>query len=331
MKKIIMTLSTAIMLTATIGCKSAGSGSNTAVSADDSATAMPMFSTDSAMTYLKAQTDMGPRVPGSEAHRACGDYLVEKLSHFNPDTIIEQQVEVAAWNGDRLPLRNILARFNTSAQGSPVLLLAHWDSRPWADAETDPAKIKHPIDGANDGASGVAVLLEIARMAAAHGTLMPLDILLVDGEDYGAPEENGGEESSWCLGTQEWLKSNPYDHRPLPRYAILLDMVGGQGAQFHREAVSNAYAPAIVDVVWNTAAGLGLGDRFVNQPGGAVIDDHLFLNKAGIPAIDIIENRNGATGSFNPTWHTLNDTYDNIDPAAIGDTGRLVAYLTIKR
>lgn len=331
MKRSLTTYFVIILLTAVTGCKSAGKGYNSSSTSVMTEVTVPVFSTDSAMSYLKAQTDMGPRVPGSEAHRRCGDYLVEQLLKFNPDTIIEQQVEVMAWNGDRLPLRNILVRFNTAVQSSPVLLLSHWDSRPWADAESDPAKASQPIDGANDGASGVAVLLEIARMASIHGTIMPLDILLVDGEDYGSPEEHGGEESSWCLGTQAWLESNPYAGTSTPRYAILLDMVGGQGSRFHREAVSNAYAPGIVDMVWNTAASLGLSDRFVNKPGGAVIDDHLYLNKAGIPAVDIIECRNESTGSFNPTWHTLADTYENIDPAAISDTGRLVAFLTIKR
>ncbi|MBD5180224.1 MAG: M28 family peptidase [Bacteroidales bacterium] len=321
----------ACVATAMVSCKSSGAAKAEATGADAPALEVPAFSTDSAMSYLKAQTDLGPRVPGTKAHKECGDYLVERLTTWGADTVIEQNVTVKAWNGDELPLRNILARFNSDAPGDPILLLAHWDSRPWADAETDATKAKQPIDGANDGASGVAVLMEIARMAGEHGSIMPVDILLVDGEDYGSPGNSGGDETTWCLGTQAWLETSPYNNSRRPRYAILLDMVGGKGARFHREVVSNAYARDIVDMVWSTAASIGLGDRFVNTQGGAVVDDHLFINRYGIPAIDIIENYNESTGSFNPTWHTHDDTYENIDPSTISDTGRLISYLTIKR
>lgn len=319
-----LTACLAAMALCSCGCRR-----NTAAAADDTPGTRPAFDTDSAMSYLRAQTLFGPRVPGTEAHRRCGDYLAATLRRLGADTVIEQRAEVTAWNGDRLPLRNILARFNTAGNTAPVLLAAHWDSRPWADSETSPDRASQAIDGANDGASGVAVLLEIARQAQARGTLMPLDILLVDGEDYGA-HGDGGDENSWCLGTQQWLGTAPYASSPSPRYALLLDMVGGRGAQFHRERISDAYAPAIVNMVWNEAARIGLSHRFVNTRGGAVVDDHLFLNRAGIPAIDIIESMNPATGTFNPTWHTLDDTYENIDPAAVTDTGLLVSHLTIK-
>lgn len=288
------------------------------------------FNTDSAMSFLKAQTDFGPRVPGSQAHTACGDYLARTLRRLGADTVIEQNVGAIAWNSDRLPLRNILARFGSRNDVKPVLLVAHWDSRPWADSENDPVEAAKPIDGANDGASGVAVLLETARLAGINGTLMPLEILLTDGEDYGSPTETGGSETTWCLGTQAWLSTQPYAGREKPRYAILLDMVGGSNARFHREYISQRMAPGIVDMVWNAAASMGLADRFVNSEGGAVVDDHLFINRAGIPAINIIENQNPQTGTFNPTWHTHDDTYENIDPVTITDTGRLVAKLTIK-
>lgn len=306
-----------------------GSGSKSTETAAETVV-VPPFDTDSAMSYLKAQTDFGPRVPGTEAHALCGAYLASTLRRFGADTVVEQRVGAVAWNGDRLPLHNILARFNSKPGVKPVLLVAHWDSRPWADAETDSERASKPIDGANDGASGVAVLLEIARQASIHGTKMPLEILLVDGEDYGSRDDHG-DETSWCLGTQQWLAASPYDGIDRPRYAILLDMVGGRGALFHREYISNAYAPGIVDMVWNAAATIGLSDRFINEPGGAVVDDHLFLNKAGIPAIDIIESKNPLTGTFNPSWHTHDDNYSNIDPAAIADTGRLVSYLTIQK
>lgn len=278
------------------------------------------FAADSAMAFLHAQVDFGPRVPGSKAHEDCGEYLATTLSRLGADTVVEQRVDVTAWNGDRLPLRNILARFNPDSRKSRLLLVAHWDSRPWADAEG----VMTPIDGANDGASGVAVLLEIARLVGMSDTDRPVDILLVDGEDYGAPDGEDGSETTWCLGTQQWVKTMPYDFATLPRYAVLLDMVGGKNAKFHREIISDYMAADYVDMIWRRAARLGLGDRFVNSRGGAVVDDHLFLNRAGIPAVDIIESMHSATGSFNPTWHTHDDNIDNIDPATLGAVGRLV-------
>lgn len=299
------------------------------VAKHDEVTAQAPFDTDSAMSFLKAQTLMGPRVPGTDSHARCASWLTETLQRVGADTVTVHTSRATTWNGDEIPLYNIMGRFGTDKGNvAPVLLLAHWDSRPWADADADPSMHTHPIDGANDGASGVAVLLEIARQAGIHGTRMPIDILLVDGEDYGSHDDHG-DETSWCLGTQQWLQSDPYEGRTSPRYAILLDMVGGRDARFHREYISDTYAPHIVNMVWNEAARIGLADRFVNSRGGAVVDDHLFLNRAGIPAIDIIESLNPATGSFNPTWHTLEDNYNNIDPAPITDTGRLISHLTI--
>lgn len=281
------------------------------------------FSADSAMAFLRHQVDFGPRVPGSRAHKACGDYLVQELRRLGADTVIEQRVDVTAWNGDRLPLRNIMGRFNPDSREPRLLLVAHWDSRPWADAQG----VMTPIDGANDGASGVAVLLEIARLAGVADIDRPVDILLVDGEDYGSHDDATGDETSWCLGTQQWVKAMPYDFATLPRYAILLDMVGGRNAKFHRELISDYMAREYVDLIWQQAERIGLADRFINRQGGAVVDDHLFLNRAGIPAVDIIESMHPETGSFNPTWHTLNDNIDNIDPETLGIVGRLVENL----
>lgn len=287
------------------------------------------FDPDSAMTFLRAQTAAGPRVPGSQAHKATGDYLASTLRSLGADTVIEHLAEATAWNGDRLHLRNIMARYNPGSTGPRILLVAHWDSRPWADSETDPSRSSLPIDGANDGASGVAVLLETARLMSLDRPADPVDILFVDGEDYGS--DASPDETSWCLGTQAWVKEMPYDFSTLPRYAVLLDMVGGRDARFHRETVSNYLAKEIVDRLWSRATRLGMADRFINEPGGTVVDDHLFLNRAGIPAIDIIESKNPATGSFNPTWHTLDDTADNIDPASLGAVGRLVESIVYDR
>lgn len=290
------------------------------------------FDADSALAYIKAQVDRGPRVPGSKAHTQTGDYLVSTLRRLGADTVIEQRATATAWDGHRLPLRNILARFNPASTGRRILLVAHWDTRPWADNDPDPARRDKPIDGANDGASGVGILLEIARLIGERPAAEPVDILLVDGEDYGAPDDTpGADETSWCLGTQQWIPAMPYDFSTQPRYALLLDMVGGRDARFPREALSSHFAPDVVDRVWRRAASLGMADRFPSTAGGIVVDDHLFLNRAGIPAIDIIESAHEATGSFNPTWHTHDDTFDNLDPATIACVGRLVESVVYDR
>lgn len=287
------------------------------------------FDADSAYAYVKAQTDFGPRVPGTEAHRRCADYLIGRMQSAGADTVITQRATVTAFDGTVLPIINIMGRFAPERKDR-VLLVSHWDSRPWADQETDPASSRLPIDGANDGASGVGVLLEIARQAALHGTKTGVDILLVDAEDYGSPGDEGGSETTWCLGTQHWVTDMPYAGTDRPRYGVLLDMVGGRNAVFHREQISDAYAPRIVDQVWGVAASLGLSGRFINSSGGAVVDDHLFINQAGIPCIDIIESFNPATYSFNPTWHTHDDNIDNIDRSTLKAVGDVVTALVIK-
>lgn len=323
-----------LVLAATCGCGSSGNAGKPVADPSAAATAAApvRFDADSAMAFLRRQVAPGPRVPGSQAHKATGDYLAAELKRLGADTVIEQKATVTAWNGDRLPLRNILARFAPESAGKRILLVAHWDSRPWADEDLSDELRRQPIEGANDGASGVAVLLEIARQLGINPASEPVDILLVDGEDYGAPDGTGGDETSWCLGTQEWIAGGiPYDFSSQPRYAILLDMVGGRDARFHREVLSDYMARDIVDMLWNRAARLGLADRFVNERGGTVIDDHLFLNRAGIPAVDIIESANPSTGSFNPTWHTHNDTADNIDPATLRAVGTLIQSIVYDR
>lgn len=288
------------------------------------------FSADSAMSYLRMQVDCGPRVPGTEGHARCAQQLESMLREW-ADTVDVHTTTVTAWNGDRLPLRNIRARFGTGLAGRPVLLIAHWDTRPWADAQFPGDDTRHPIDGANDGASGVAVLLEVARQSRLNGVSRSFDILLVDGEDYGAPEHVDAGEDTWCLGTQQWIADGELDRFVRPEYAILLDMVGGRNAIFNREYLSDGFARQYVDRVWRQAASIGLGERFSQSRGGAVVDDHLYLNRAGIPAIDIIECANPETGSFNPTWHTLGDNIENIDPATLEAVGRLISSLTVKQ
>ena len=279
------------------------------------------FNADSAYRNVEAQVNCGYRVPGTKGHACCAQYLVSELKRYGVDTVIEQKTTVTAFNGDKLPINNILGQFNKDAVRR-VLLLAHWDTRPWADAEEDVSKHNTPIDGANDGGSGVGVLLEIARCLSIEKPKIGVEILFVDAEDYG--QSNGDDENTWCLGTQYWIKKLPYAPERMPEYGILFDMVGGKDAKFHREYASQYSAGHIVDKVWAMAVASGYGDVFVNQVGGSVMDDHIYINQANIPCIDIIENNNPSTSSFNPTWHTLNDNMSNIDRNSLKAVGQTV-------
>ncbi len=291
--------------------------------ADKSHAASQHFNADSAYAYIERQVACGPRVPGTEGHRLCQRFLADELKRLNADTVIEQKTVVTAFNGDRLPINNIFAQYNKAARRR-ILLLAHWDTRPWADAEPDPSKHSTPIPGANDGGSGVGVLLEIARNLAAKQPAVGADILFVDAEDYG---NTGGDDESWCLGTQYWIKNMPYDLGKLPAYGILLDIVGGTNAKFYREYFSEQYAPEINNKVWAAANASGYSSRFINQARGAVTDDHVYINEAGIPCIDIIECANSATGSFPPTWHTLSDDMSSISRSTLKAVGQTVLNL----
>lgn len=308
-----------------------GSGSARQESATAAAAATPVeeqqpapagaFSADSAYDYIRHQLAFGPRVPGTPGHKACGNWLESRLRAFGADTVIVQQAEVEAFNGDRLPLRNIIARYNPQA-AKRVLLIAHWDTRPWADADPDEGHHSQPIPGANDGASGVAVLLEIARNFAMRQPAQGVDLFMTDAEDYGS--SGSGQDESWCLGTQHFMDNLPYTPGNMPEFAIVLDMVGGRSATFKREYFSDQYARPYVDKVWKTAARLGFGDRFSNVSGPGIIDDHVFVIRGGIPAIDIVECQNTTTGSFPPQWHTMADDIDAIDRTTLNAVGTTV-------
>ena len=276
------------------------------------------FNADSAYCQVQAQVDFGPRVPGTEEHTRCAEYLVSELNRYGVDTVIQQKTTVTAFNGDKLPINNIMGQINKDAVVR-VLLLAHWDTRPWADAEADESKHSMPIPGANDGGSGVGVLLEIARCLQEKKPAIGVDILFVDAEDYGT---SSGAEDSWCLGTQYWIKNMPYSPSRRPKYGILLDMVGGKNAKFYREYISQYSASPIVDKVWTVAAALGYAGKFVNELCPSIVDDHFYVNQGGIPCIDIIECQNPQTNSFNPTWHTLDDNMSNIDKQSLKAVGQ---------
>lgn len=283
------------------------------------AATVPAFEADSAYAMVERQVAFGPRIGRSAAHEACARWIAAELSRLGADTVLVQQADLEGFG----PMTNLMGRFNTGASRR-VLLLAHWDTRPWADEDADPANHTRPIDGANDGASGVGVLLELARLLGSTAPSVGVDLLFVDAEDSGT----SGNEDSWALGTQYWVRHMPYGvTEPMPDYAVLLDMVGGRGAVFPKEMFSQANCPGLTSRVWTLARTLGMESRFPDAVGGAVTDDHVPLLRSGIPAIDIIETNHPQTGSFNPTWHTMQDNLDNIDRQTLGDVGRLITTL----
>lgn len=282
----------------------------------------PLFNGDSAYAFVAKQVSFGPRVPGTDAHRACGDWLVEKLKSYGA-TVIEQKATVTIYNGQVMPLRNIIASWQPENQ-ERVLLFAHWDTRPMADQ--DPERKNEPIDGANDGGSGVGVLLELARHLNEVPPQVGIDLFFTDMEDMGEPHgamgiQEGESMKTWCLGSQYWVK-NPHVPNYTARFGILLDMVGSIDARFPKEGYSMRYAPAVVNKVWKAAAAVGHGDRFLSDVKQFVgIDDHVIVNEGThIPCIDIIAY-DATTGGFPPTWHTHDDNLANIDKESLQAVG----------
>lgn len=286
---------------------------------------VPNFQPDSAYSYVEQQVKFGPRVPNSAAHRKCGDYLVNKMKSFGWE-VIEQPFVATTYDGIKLNGRNIISTYNPDARPR-ILLAAHWDSRPYADE--DPDHITQAVLGANDGASGVGVLMEIARaITADSGRLnIGVDIIFFDAEDWGnSRSSEPGDEylGGFCLGSRHWAT-----HKHIPNYSayygILLDMVGAKNAKFPKETLSMQFASEIVDKVWRTGQSLGYGNYFINKTGlGVGVDDHVAVNKiAHIPMIDII-HLEPESGTFFEHWHTTNDTMEHIDPATLKAVGQTV-------
>ena len=306
-----------------IGCKKKEKPSPPVPQPVEEQVAVPDFNADSAYQYVKAQVEFGPRVPNTEAHRECARYLAGKMRQYTPD-VIEQQGKVRAYDGTVLNFNNIIASFRPGVKAR-VLLCAHWDSRPFADHDPDPALRRSPIDGANDGASGVGVLMEVARQLRLASPRVGVDIIFFDAEDYGPPEDSQIQSGNdfWGLGSQYW-SNNPHLPGYTARFGILLDMVGASGARFTREGFSNYYAPDILDKVWEKAHKIGYRDYFPMEEGAMINDDHYYINKIRrIPTIDIIHlDPNSSNGSFFDYWHTTGDTFDKIDPNTLKVVGQ---------
>lgn len=289
--------------------------------------ALPFFNADSAYAFVKAQVDFGPRVPESEAHKKCASWMVKKFKSYGAKVTI-QSFKARAYNGKILSGKNIIASYQPQNK-QRIMISSHWDSRPFADHDPDPKNHYKPIDGANDGASGVGIILELARLFQQQHPNIGVDLVLWDLEDYGKhnDETATGDDDSWGLGSQYWSK-NPHIPGYQAKYGILLDMVGAENPTFTKEYYSLQYARNIVEKVWKSAAKLGYDSVFLNQEAGAVMDDHFYVNKfASIPTIDIIHYNSSNKSGFFPYWHTLGDNMSVISKSTLGIVGNTLVYV----
>jgi len=244
---------------------------------------LPAFNADSAFHFIQKQVDLGPRVPNTASHQECASYLEQKLNQYNASVII-QEADLEAYDGTILQAKNIIAQFNKN-NPNRILLCAHWDSRQVADHCEFPDRRDEPIPGANDGASGVGILLEIARQISSNPPKLGIDIIFFDAEDHGIPDHLDIEykADTWCLGSQYWAK-NPHIKNYYARYGILLDMVGAKNAIFTQEGLSVHHAPEVIEKVWNNAAKLGYGNYFYFDDTKEILDDHYYINNLAVKA-----------------------------------------------
>lgn len=279
---------------------------------------IPKFERDSAFNYIQQQVNFGPRVPNTPAHTACKDWMVDKMKNLGAE-VIEQDFKATAYTGEVLNGTNIIAQYNTD-NPNRILLCAHWDSRHISDHDPNEANHDKPVMGADDGGSGVGVLMEIARHLQQNPIDLGVDIIFFDLEDYGESQSDNME--SWCLGSQHWGKNL---HKPgyRAKYGILLDMVGARNAQFTMEEISMSVAPTLMRKVWKLGQGMGYGAYFVNDKTKAVIDDHLFVNRlTRIPTIDIINKPKESPTGFTKCWHTQCDDMSNINKNTLRAVGQ---------
>ena len=283
------------------------------------------FSGDSASAYVAGQVAFGPRVPGTDAHHDCVQYIGRTLERFGA-TVEIQTGEVMRYDGEWQHVANICAHLpaDSAYQGEKtVLLCAHYDSRPWADQEEDYSHRMSPIPGANDGASGVGVLMEVARQwQNLSERKRPVEIVLFDCEDMGTPQFYTGKqrEHTWCLGAQLWARMlvESRESKAVYAFGILLDMVGDPNASFPREYYSEQYAGKYVEKIWRTAEQLGYGHRFVSTRSYPITDDHYYVNTiAKIPCVDIIHYVPGSETGFAWWWHTHSDDMRNVNPGTL--------------
>ena len=282
----------------------------------------PDFNADSAYVYIEAQAKMGPREPGSKAHEQAVTYYEKKFKEYGAEVII-QKATVTSFDQKKWLSKNVIASFNPQGT-SRVMLSSHWDSRPFCDRDSNKANQKKACPGVNDGASGVGILIEVARELAKQKPNIGIDIMLWDMEDYGqgSVESNTQHiDDDWALGSQYWSQ-NMHKTSYTARFGILLDMVGAKGTVFPMEQFSVFYASPVVNKVWSAAANLGYGNYFTNKQIGQITDDHLYVNKfASIPTADIIGYQPDAGGFFR-YHHCLKDDMSNIDKSTLKAVGQ---------
>ena len=281
---------------------------------------IPAFDADYAYKQIEKQVSFGPRNPNSKGHEEALNYLSGELSKYTADVVL-QAFDYQGY-GDRLRLTNIIAKFNPGKKHR-IIICAHWDTRPRAEKDKNPAEQNKPILGANDGGSGVGILLEIAKLLKQNPVAYGIDLVLFDGEDYGKPDDL----ENYSLGAKYFSANLPKDYQPV--FAILLDMVGDKDAFFPIEGNSKLYAPDLESMIWGLAEQVG-ADKFVNRESEKIYDDHISLNEAGIRAVDIIDLE--LIGADTPAdrrnyWHTQNDIMENIGKGTLEQVGKVIIKL----
>jgi hypothetical protein len=309
-----------------IGCACKQNSQTIVQNGNEEKIVVPEFNADSAYYYTAAQVAFGPRVPNTPAHVACGNYLANELRRFGAE-VIEQEAVLQTYNKQSIRAKNIIASFNPENK-TRILLCAHWDSRPFADQDSNPENHHTPIDGANDGAGACGALLEITRQIGIQQPTVGVDVILFDAEDWGTPEfdrKNYGS-TGWCLGSEYWAK-NPHVPNYTAKYGILLDMVSAPGAQFRKEYFSMRNASNIVKKVWEAAQILGYNSYFINKDGEGIEDDHVEVFKyRKIPCIDIIHYDPNLQKGFGDYWHTVNDNMNEVSKETLKAVGQTVLY-----
>lgn len=289
------------------------------------------FSADSAYTYIAQQLAFGARVPGTQAHEACGDWLLSELARHGAQ-VKNQHGTMTNYAGKPQAIRNIVAILEGNTSHA-ILLCAHWDCRPWSDEEELYEDRFEPVMGANDGASGVGVILEMVRQLAlrkAKGEFIPtVQVVFFDCEDMGTPAHFTGSQRdhTWCLGSQYWAQQLKIQNSKFKiNYGILLDMVGDPSATFPKEYFSMQYAGVYVEQLWRTAQRLGYGRYFVQQATYyPITDDHYYVSTiAGIPCVDIIDYKTNTETGFAEWWHTQHDDIQNINKQTLQAVGETV-------
>ncbi|MBC7791384.1 MAG: M28 family peptidase [Anaerolineae bacterium] len=297
-------LAIAMALATTAACDGERSGPRTS------------FSAEAAMGYIKTQLDFGPRIPGSIGHRRAGDWIVAQ-ARARADTVTEQRWTHVTEQGDTLPLRNIFARFRPEAS-ERILYVAHWDTRPTSESASDPLRRKLPVPGANDGASGVALLLALADVLKATPPTVGVDLLFVDGEDYGDFPRG----KDVLLGSKYFAANLPApSYRPL--FGIVWDMIGDASLQIYQEGHSVQRAPEVVSRVWDVASRFGYSEWFIPRVGQFITDDHIPLLDAGLRVIDVIDI------DYQPYHHTPEDTYERVSKESMQRVGDVATALVV--